>query len=58
MSFEEAWKVVMYILRTMEHGEIRLFVKNGKVTHVNRTDEVFPKDLIDGIMLSEKDVRP
>ncbi len=45
MTFEEAWKLVMYILRTMEHGEIRLFVKNGKITHVNRTDEVFPHDL-------------
>ena len=45
MTFDEAWKLILYILRTMEHGEIRLYVKGGKITHINRTEEVFPTDM-------------
>lgn len=43
MTLREAFEIVAYILATMKHGEIRLFVKNGMITHVNRTEEVFPK---------------
>lgn len=42
MTIKEAFELVYAILQTMKHGEIRLFVKNGQITHVNRTEEVFP----------------
>ena len=44
MTLREAFEVVVYILKTMRHGEIRLFVKNGQITHVNRTEEVYHRD--------------
>lgn len=45
MTLKQAFEIVAYILQTMKHGEIRLFVKNGVVTHVNRTEEVFHRDV-------------
>jgi hypothetical protein len=45
MTLREAFEIVAYILTTMKHGEIRLFVKNGMITHVNRTEEVFHRDV-------------
>lgn len=44
MTLKQAFEIVAYILQTMKHGEIRLFVKNGQITHVNRTEEVFHRD--------------
>ena len=44
MTLKEVFEIVSYILTTMKHGEIRLFVKNGVITHVNRTEEVFHRD--------------
>ena len=41
MTIKQAFELVYYILQTMENGEIRLFVKKGEITHVNRTEEVF-----------------
>lgn len=45
MTLKQAFEVVVYILKTMRHGEIRLFVKNGEITHVNRTEEVYHRDV-------------
>ena len=45
MTIKQAFEVVVYILSTMKHGEIRLFVKNGEITHVNRTEEVYHRDV-------------
>jgi len=45
MTIKQAFEIVAYILTTMRHGEVRLFVKNGEITHVNRTDEVYPRDV-------------
>lgn len=45
MTLKQVFEMIVDILKTMEHGEIRLFVKNRKITHVNRTDEVFYKDI-------------
>lgn len=45
MTLKEVFEIVSYILTTMKHGEIRLFVKNGQITHVNRTEEVFHRDV-------------
>ena len=45
MTLKEVFEIVSYILTTMKHGEIRLFVKNGVVTHVNRTEEVSHRDV-------------
>ncbi len=42
MSLEMVFYLIRKILLTMVNGEIRLFVRNGQVRHVNRTDEVFP----------------
>lgn len=43
MTLKEAFETVYDVLQTMQTGEIRLFVKKGEITHVNRTEEVFPK---------------
>lgn len=45
MNIKQAFEIVAFILLTMKHGEIRLFVKNGMITHVNRTEEVFHRDV-------------
>ena len=45
MSLQTVFCLVTEILKTMKSGEIRLFVKNGEVTHVNRTEEVFPPEM-------------
>ena len=42
MPTRQAFELILIILREMKNGEIRLFVKNGEITHVNRTEEVFP----------------
>lgn len=42
MTLKQAFELVCIILQTMKNGEIRLFVKNGEIKHVNRTEEVFP----------------
>jgi len=47
MTLKDAFQLVAEILTTMRHGEIRLFVKNGEITHVNRTEEVFLRDYRD-----------
>ena len=41
MTIKQAFELVYHILQTMDNGEIRLFVKKGEITHVNRTEEVF-----------------
>ena len=43
MTLKEAFETVFDVLQTMQTGEIRLFVKKGEITHVNRTEEVYPK---------------
>lgn len=43
MTLHQAFEIVVEILKTMRNGEIRLFIKNGEIKHVNRTEEVFPK---------------
>ena len=43
MTLMEAFETVFDVLQTMQTGEIRLFVKRGEITHVNRTEEVYPK---------------
>ena len=43
MTLKEAFETVFDVLQTMQTGEIRLFVKRGEITHVNRTEEVYPK---------------
>lgn len=48
MSIKQVFDLVVRILATMEYGEIRLFVKHGRVTHVNRTEEVFPEESTGG----------
>lgn len=45
MTLKQVFEIIAAILETMRHGEIRLFVKNGKITHVNRTDEVYYRDI-------------
>ena len=45
MTLKQVFEIITYILQTMRHGEIRLFVKNGEITHVNRTDEVYHRDV-------------
>lgn len=46
MTLKQVFELIVEVLKTMQHGEIRLFVKNGKITHVNRTEEVFYKDIV------------
>ena len=41
MTLRQAFELVVEILKTMENGEIRLFVKNGEIRHINKTEEVF-----------------
>lgn len=41
MTLQQAFELVYHIIKTMPNGEIRLFVKNGEIKHVNRTEEVF-----------------
>lgn len=45
MTLKQAFEIVAWILTTMRNGEIRLYVKNGEITHVNRTEEVFHRDV-------------
>ena len=45
MSLKQAFELVAGILATMKNGEIRLFIKNGEIRHVNRTEEVFPPEV-------------
>jgi len=42
VTLRQAFELVTAILDTMKNGEIRLFIKNGEIKHVNRTEEVFP----------------
>ncbi len=42
MTLRQAFELVAEILTNMKNGEIRLFIKNGQIKHVNRTEEVFP----------------
>lgn len=45
MTLKQTFDIIAQILKTMQNGEIRLFVKNGEIKHVNRTEEVFlPKE--------------
>lgn len=41
MTLRQAFELVAAILTTMKNGEIRLFIKNGEIKHINRTEEVF-----------------
>lgn len=43
MTLKEAIELVLIWLPKMKNGEFRLYVKNGEITHVNRTEEVYPK---------------
>lgn len=45
MKLTTVFELIAEILKSMKSGEIRLFVKNGEVTHVNRTEEVFPPEM-------------
>lgn len=46
MTLRQAFELVAEILTNMKNGEIRLFIKNGQIKHVNKTEEVFvPKSL-------------
>lgn len=47
MKLKTAFELIVEIMKTMKSGEIRLFIKNGEITHVNRTEEVFPHDTND-----------
>jgi len=42
MTLRQVFEIVAAILPQMRSGEIRLFVKNHEITHVNKTEEVFP----------------
>lgn len=41
MTLRQAFELVAEILTNMKNGEIRLFIKNGEIKHVNKTEEVF-----------------
>lgn len=41
MTLKQAFVLIADILTTMRNGEIRLFIKNGEVKHINKTEEVF-----------------
>lgn len=60
MTLKEAFETVFDVLQTMQSGEIRLFVKKGEITHVNRTEEVYPKrpDPENHGKINAKDARP
>ena len=42
MTLRQAFELIAEILTTMKTGEIRLFIKNGEIKHVNKTEEIFP----------------
>lgn len=42
MTLKQTFDIIVEILKTMQNGEIRLFIKNREIKHVNRTEEVFP----------------
>ena len=44
MTVRQAIEIVIRVLETMRNGDIRILVRNGQITHINRTDEVFPED--------------
>ncbi len=46
MTLRQAFEIVAAILTTMENGEIMLFIKNGEIRHVNKTEEVFPPEIM------------
>ena len=43
MTLKQAIELVAIWLPKMKNGEFRLYVKNGEITHVNKTEELFPK---------------
>ena len=45
MTLKQAFEIVVYIMRTMKNGEIRLLVRDGKIKYVNRLEEVFYRDI-------------
>ena len=45
MTLKQVFEIVVFILKTMKNGEIRLLVRDGKVKYVNKVEEVFHKDL-------------
>ena len=45
MTLKDAFEIAAYILRTMQNGEIRLLVRDGRIKYVNRLEEVFYRDL-------------
>ena len=47
MTLKEAFEVVAYLLTVIKQGEIRLYIKNHEITHVNRSEEVFHRDIPD-----------
>ena len=45
MTIKQAFEIVVFIMRTMKNGEIRLLVRDGKIKYVNKVEEVFYRDL-------------
>ena len=43
MTLKQAFELVVKYLPKMKNGEFRLYVKNGEITHVNKTEELFPE---------------
>lgn len=44
MTLKEAFDKVVYVMRTMENGEIHLLVRKGEIKYVNRLEEVLYKE--------------
>lgn len=42
MTLRTVFELIASILPQMRSGEIRLYVKNHEITHVNQTVEIFP----------------
>ena len=44
MTLKEAFEKVVFVLQTMENGEIHLLVRKGEIKYVNRLEEVMYRD--------------
>ena len=45
MTLKDAFEKVVFVLKTMENGEIHLLVRKGEIKYVNRLEEVLTRDV-------------
>ena len=44
MTLKEAFDKVVFVMQTMENGEIHLLIRKGEIKYVNRLEEVLYRE--------------